>query len=195
MLAFGFNKWTDSSYYRRKTLLVAGGTWPQVLAGSMAIAASTLSHCATYIDHFFVNCQTRFCLILIAQNWEESHAQIQVPWVNYKKVSFRKLFVNLFYFTLLTKRWCKLIRNGSRIPFRIRRLYYISLFSSILFYISTVWTKSSQLNRWLGPCVNVSSILSNFRLGGRCLSYRKLADKFIGDISISYKGRTIVYNL
>ena len=37
----------EKPYYRRKTPLVVGGTQTQVLAASIAIAASALNHCAT----------------------------------------------------------------------------------------------------------------------------------------------------
>ena len=56
MLALGFDCWVEKSYYRRKTPLGVGGTQTQVLADSIAIAASALNHCANY------------CLAILVQN-------------------------------------------------------------------------------------------------------------------------------
>ena len=42
-----FNWWMEKLYSRRKTPLVISGTQTQILAESMAIAASTLNHCPT----------------------------------------------------------------------------------------------------------------------------------------------------
>ena len=43
----GIHCWVEKPCYRRKTSLVVGGTRTQVLADSMAIAASALNHCTT----------------------------------------------------------------------------------------------------------------------------------------------------
>ena len=40
ILALGFNYWVENPCDKNKFLLVVGGTWTQVLADSMAIAAS-----------------------------------------------------------------------------------------------------------------------------------------------------------
>ena len=47
VLALGFNWRVAKPCYRRKTLLVIGGTRTQVFADNMAIAASALNYCAT----------------------------------------------------------------------------------------------------------------------------------------------------
>ena len=44
-LGFGFGWWVEKPYYRRKTPLIIGGTRTQILADSMAIAASALNRC------------------------------------------------------------------------------------------------------------------------------------------------------
>ena len=53
MLALGFDCRVEKPCYRRKTSLVVGGTWTQVLADSIAIAASGLDHSIyfLYIDN------------------------------------------------------------------------------------------------------------------------------------------------
>ena len=47
IIALGFDGRVENPCYRRKTPLVVGGTWTQVLADSMVIAASALNHCTT----------------------------------------------------------------------------------------------------------------------------------------------------
>ena len=47
VISLGFDCWVEKPCYRRKTPLAVGGTWTQVLADRMAIAARALNQCTT----------------------------------------------------------------------------------------------------------------------------------------------------
>ena len=54
-LVLGFDRWVAKPYYRIKTPLVTGGTYTQVLASSMTIAASELNHCSTKTQLVYIS--------------------------------------------------------------------------------------------------------------------------------------------